>query len=35
LSHGKPLASFREWLLREAAAFGAMNPELAAQRDSD
>ncbi|OLL27889.1 LysR family transcriptional regulator [Burkholderia sp. SRS-W-2-2016] len=29
LSHGKPLASFREWLLREAAAYGASYPELA------
>ncbi|MEX3810482.1 LysR substrate-binding domain-containing protein [Paraburkholderia sp. BR13439] len=29
LSHGKPLANFREWLLREAAAYGAIYPELA------
>ncbi|ASL46477.1 Glycine cleavage system transcriptional activator [Burkholderia sp. AD24] len=29
LSHGKPLASFREWLLHEAADYGAVNPELA------
>jgi hypothetical protein len=29
LSHGKPLASFREWLLQEAAAYSAVYPELA------
>jgi LysR family glycine cleavage system transcriptional activator len=29
LSHGKPLTSFREWLLGEAAAYSAVNPELA------
>ncbi|WP_176136512.1 LysR substrate-binding domain-containing protein [Paraburkholderia atlantica] len=29
LSHGKPLANFREWLLGEAAAYGAIYPELA------
>ncbi|RAS29732.1 LysR substrate-binding domain-containing protein [Paraburkholderia bryophila] len=29
LSHGKPLASFREWLLHEAADYGAVNPALA------
>ena len=29
LSHGKPLTSFREWLLREAAAYSAVNPGLA------
>lgn len=28
LSHGKPLASFREWLLHEAADYGAVNPAL-------
>ncbi|PQV46437.1 LysR substrate-binding domain-containing protein [Paraburkholderia sp. BL21I4N1] len=31
LSHGKPLASFREWLLHEAADYGAVNPELAGE----
>ncbi|HEX7914029.1 MAG TPA: LysR substrate-binding domain-containing protein [Paraburkholderia sp.] len=29
LSHGKPLACFREWLLQEAAAYSEVNPELA------
>lgn len=35
LSHGKPLASFREWLLQEAAAYSAVNPELAGNSDTD
>lgn len=35
LSHGKPLASFREWLLGEAAAYGAVNPGLAGNSDTD
>jgi DNA-binding transcriptional LysR family regulator len=35
LSHGKPLASFREWLLGEAAAYGAVNPGLAGNPDTD
>ncbi|CAB3789992.1 LysR substrate-binding domain-containing protein [Paraburkholderia caffeinilytica] len=35
LSHGKPLTSFREWLLREAAAYSAMNPGLARDPDTD
>jgi DNA-binding transcriptional LysR family regulator len=35
LSHGKPLTSFREWLLREAAAYGALNPGLAGNPDPD
>ena len=29
LSHGRPLASFREWLLAQAAAYGMANPVLA------
>lgn len=33
LSHGKPLACFREWLLQEAAAYSAVNPELAGNPD--
>ncbi|MEA3130153.1 MAG: LysR family transcriptional regulator, glycine cleavage system transcriptional activator [Paraburkholderia sp.] len=35
LSHGKPLTSFREWLLREAAAYGEVNPGLAGAPGSD
>ena len=35
LSHGKPLASFRVWLLREAAAYSAANPVLAGNPASD
>jgi LysR family glycine cleavage system transcriptional activator len=35
LSHGKPLASFREWLLREAAMYGTANPALAHEADDD
>ena len=34
LSHGRPLASFREWLLHEAAAYGAANPELGGAPDT-
>jgi DNA-binding transcriptional LysR family regulator len=30
LSHGKPLTNFREWLVEQAAAYVAENPELAA-----
>ncbi|WP_144137697.1 LysR substrate-binding domain-containing protein [Paraburkholderia sp. BCC1884] len=32
-SHGKPLASFREWLLQEAASYSAINPELGGDPD--
>ncbi|MGF7136523.1 LysR family glycine cleavage system transcriptional activator [Paraburkholderia sp. EB58] len=35
LSHGRPLASFREWLLGQAAAYGAANPVLASEADDD
>ncbi len=35
LSHGKPLTSFREWLLREAAAYSVVNPGLADNPDTD
>ncbi|MEQ5843894.1 LysR substrate-binding domain-containing protein [Paraburkholderia acidicola] len=35
LSHGKPLASFREWLLQEAATYAAANPQLADSGDGD
>ncbi|MFM0592028.1 MULTISPECIES: LysR substrate-binding domain-containing protein [Paraburkholderia] len=35
LSHGKPLASFREWLLHEAADYGAVNPALAGNPGGD
>ncbi|MFM0370854.1 LysR substrate-binding domain-containing protein [Paraburkholderia aspalathi] len=35
LSHGKPLTSFREWLLREAAAYSAVNPGLAGNPETD
>jgi DNA-binding transcriptional LysR family regulator len=35
LSHGKPLASFREWLLQEAASYSAIYPELAGKPDTD
>ena len=35
LSHGKPLASFREWLLQEAATYAAANPQLADSSDGD
>ncbi|WP_207547582.1 LysR substrate-binding domain-containing protein [Paraburkholderia ginsengiterrae] len=35
LSHGKPLTCFREWLLQEAAAYSAVNPELAGIPDPD
>jgi LysR family glycine cleavage system transcriptional activator len=35
LSHGRPLASFREWLLEQAAAYGAANPVLASEADED
>jgi DNA-binding transcriptional LysR family regulator len=34
LSHGKPLASFREWLLREAATYAAANPRLTAENSA-
>jgi LysR family glycine cleavage system transcriptional activator len=34
LSHGKPLTHFREWLLREAAAYSSVNPELADESDA-
>ncbi|PCE23788.1 LysR family transcriptional regulator [Paraburkholderia acidicola] len=35
LSHGKPLASFREWLLQEAGTYAAANPQLADSGDGD
>jgi DNA-binding transcriptional LysR family regulator len=35
LSHGKPLASFREWLLQEATAYRMVYPELAGTPDPD
>ena len=33
LSHGKPLASFREWLLQEATTYEAAHPQLAGAAD--
>jgi len=35
LSHGRPLASFREWLLGQSEAYGAANPALASEVDDD
>lgn len=35
LSHGKPLASFREWLLQQAATYEAAHPQLADANDEE
>ena len=35
LSHGKPLARFREWLLQEASTYEAAHPQLAGAADGE